>query len=56
MDWLAREHAARGLARLARDLGVDKTNLLKVLKEERKPSKALAMRIHGFVRAKGGES
>jgi hypothetical protein len=51
MDWLKREHAARGLAQLANDLGVDKTNLLKVIKGERKPSKALAANILGLIRA-----
>jgi hypothetical protein len=45
-----RERAVSGLARLARDLGVDKANLLKVIKGERKPAKALVGKIQGLIR------
>jgi hypothetical protein len=48
MDWLRKEHAARGLAQLAAHLGVDKANLLKVIKGERKVTKALVGKVHGI--------
>jgi hypothetical protein len=45
LEWLNRKQAERSLAQLARDLGLDKANLLKVIKGERKLSKALARKI-----------
>jgi hypothetical protein len=45
MDWLKDQHAERGLVRLARDLGEDKANFSKVIKGERKPAKALSLKV-----------
>jgi hypothetical protein len=45
VNWLAREHAKKGLASLALDLAEDKANLLKVISRKRKPSKALVLKV-----------
>ena len=44
-EWLTREQAKVGLAQLARDQGVDKANLLKVIKGARKPSKETTVKV-----------